>query len=46
MATVGLENIVIVDTDDVLLVCRADEAQKIRELTDELKRDETTKHFL
>lgn len=46
IATVGLENIVIVDTPDALLVCRADQAQKIRELTDKLKHDEATRELL
>lgn len=34
IAAVGLEEIVVVDTDDVLLVCDAESAQNIKKITD------------
>lgn len=38
IATVGLENMIIVDAGDVLLVCRRDRAQEVKQIVDELKR--------
>ncbi len=40
VALVGVEGLVIVDTPDALLVCRADEAQRLREVIDRLEADE------
>ena len=37
MVTIGLEDIVIVDTDDVLLVCRRDRSQEVRAVVEQLK---------
>ena len=37
IATVGIDDTVVVDTGDVLLVCKADQAQKVRELVERLK---------
>lgn len=37
LATVGLEDIVIVDTPDVTLVCKKDKAQEIKKLIEKLK---------
>jgi mannose-1-phosphate guanylyltransferase len=39
IATIGVQGLVIVDTDDALLVCRKDQEQAVRELVDTLKRD-------
>ncbi|NJO83863.1 MAG: hypothetical protein HC828_14440 [Blastochloris sp.] len=36
--TIGLENIIIVDTDDVLMVCHKDNAQDVRQVVDQLRR--------
>ena len=33
----GLENYIIVDTDDVLLICNKDEEQRIKEFTHDIK---------
>ncbi|MBD3327920.1 mannose-1-phosphate guanylyltransferase, partial [Candidatus Peregrinibacteria bacterium] len=41
IATVGLDNLVIVDTDDVLLVCKKSQSQHVKQLVQELKE---TKH--
>ena len=38
IATVGLENIVIVQTEDSLLVCRKDLSQKVKEVAETLKK--------
>lgn len=38
IVTIGVEDLVVVDTGDVLLVCRKDQAQKVRQIVDQLKR--------
>lgn len=38
IATVGLDNMIIVDAGDVLLVCPKDRAQHVKQIVDELKR--------
>jgi mannose-1-phosphate guanylyltransferase len=37
IVTIGVEDLVIVDTGDVLLVCKKDHAQKVRQAVDQLK---------
>jgi mannose-1-phosphate guanylyltransferase len=37
VVTIGLNNIVIVDTDDVILVCHKDRAQDVRDVVQRLK---------
>jgi len=39
VATIGLDDVVIIDTDDALLVCRRDRAQDIRKVVDQLTKD-------
>ena len=39
IVTIGVEDLVVVDTGDVLLVCRKDQAQKVRTVVDQLKQD-------
>ena len=38
ISAVNLENLVIIDTDDALLICRKGETQKVRQIVEELKR--------
>lgn len=38
VATIGLQDMIIVDTDDVLLVCPRDRAQDVKAVLDELQR--------
>ena len=45
IATVGIEGLVIVDTDDALLVCPRDRAQEVKALVDALKRDNKQKYL-
>jgi len=42
IVTIGVEDLVVVDTGDVLLVCRKDQAQKVRHVVDELKKTDGT----
>ncbi len=37
VATLGLNDVIVVDTEDVLLVCARDQAQQVRLLVDELR---------
>jgi len=37
IVTIGVENLIIVDTGDVLLVCRKDQAAKVRQVVSDLK---------
>jgi mannose-1-phosphate guanylyltransferase len=46
IATMGLSDLVIVDTDDVLLVCRRDRSQEVKALVDRLKQDKDCQKYL
>ncbi len=37
IVTIGIEDLVVVDTGDVLLVCKKDQAQKVRQVVSQLK---------
>jgi len=39
IVTIGVEDLVVVDTGDVLLVCRKDQAQKVRQVVNQLRED-------
>ncbi|MGB8645713.1 MAG: mannose-1-phosphate guanylyltransferase [Anaerolineae bacterium] len=45
ITTVGLENMIVVDTGDVVLVCHREDAQKVKHLVDELKRRKEEKYL-
>jgi mannose-1-phosphate guanylyltransferase len=38
IALVGIDNVIVVDTDDALLVCERSRAQDVRKVVEELKR--------
>jgi mannose-1-phosphate guanylyltransferase len=44
IVTIGVDDLVVVDTGDVLLVCRRDEAQKVRQMVLNLK-DSDSEHY-
>jgi len=44
IVTIGVDNLIVVDTGDVLLVCRKDQAAKVRQVVDDLKNSER-KHY-
>ena len=46
IATVGLDNIVVVDTGDTLLICDADQAQELRKLIETLRETEILSELL
>ena len=38
IVTIGVDDMIIVDTDDVLMVCKSDQSQKVREVVEHLKK--------
>jgi mannose-1-phosphate guanylyltransferase/mannose-6-phosphate isomerase len=46
VATIGLENVVVVDTPDATLVCRKDKAQDVKKIVDELRKRGTGEHLI
>jgi mannose-1-phosphate guanylyltransferase len=44
IVTIGVDDLVVVDAGDVLLVCRRDEAQKVRQMVQDLK-DSDREHY-
>lgn len=44
IVTIGVEDLVVVDTGDVLLVCRKDQAQQVRQVVNQLR--QTRKDFI
>lgn len=45
IATVGLKDVVVIDTDDVLLVCNKNNAQNVKDIVDQLKSTDQTKYL-
>ncbi|ACO03811.1 MAG TPA: mannose-1-phosphate guanylyltransferase/mannose-6-phosphate isomerase [Persephonella sp.] len=43
ISTIGLEDLIIVETDDVLLIAKKGEGQKVKEIVNKLKESEETK---
>ena len=43
IVTIGLDDIVVVDSGDVLLVCKADQSQKVRDVVERLKKNNQEK---
>jgi mannose-1-phosphate guanylyltransferase len=45
IATVGLSDMIVVDTDDIVLVCHKADAQKVKGLVEELKKSQREKYL-
>ena len=45
IVTIGMDDTVIVDAEDVLLVCKSDQAQKVREVVEHLKKHRQEKYL-
>jgi mannose-1-phosphate guanylyltransferase len=45
IVTIGLDDTVVVDSGDVLLICKADQAQKVREVVERLKKNKQEKYL-
>jgi mannose-1-phosphate guanylyltransferase len=46
VALVGMENVALVETDDTILVCNLDEAQGVKTVVNQLRKDDELKKFL
>jgi len=45
IVTIGIDDTVVVDAGDVLLICKADQAQKVREVVDHLRNHRQEKYL-
>ena len=45
VVTIGLDDVVVVDSGDVLLVCKADQSQKVRDVVEQLKKKNQEKYL-
>jgi mannose-1-phosphate guanylyltransferase len=45
IVTIGLENVIVVDSKDALLVCRRDQAQQVRQVIDNLKKSKQEEYL-
>lgn len=45
VVTIGVEDLIVVDSGDVLLICRRDRAQRVRQVVEELKRAGKTRYL-
>ena len=45
VVTIGVDDMVLVDTGDVLLVCKSDQAQKVRDVVEHLKKHRQEKYL-
>jgi mannose-1-phosphate guanylyltransferase len=43
IVTIGLENLIVVDTPDALLICRSDRSQDVKKIVDRLKKEDPSK---
>jgi mannose-1-phosphate guanylyltransferase len=45
IGVVGVENLIVVDTDDALLICRMDNSQQVRDLVEAMEKSGKAKHL-
>jgi mannose-1-phosphate guanylyltransferase len=45
VVTIGLDDVVIVDAGDVLMVCQVDQAQKVKDVVEHLKKHHQEKYL-
>jgi mannose-1-phosphate guanylyltransferase len=45
VVTIGVDDMILVDTGDVLLVCKSDQAQKVRDVVEHLKKHRQEKYL-
>ncbi|MEO8398847.1 MAG: mannose-1-phosphate guanylyltransferase, partial [Ignavibacteriaceae bacterium] len=44
-AVMGVENLIIINTDDALLICRRDQSQDVKKVVDHLKMNKLTEYL-
>lgn len=45
IVTIGLDDMVVVDSGDVLMICKVDQSQKVRDVVEYLKKDKKEKYL-
>ena len=45
VVTIGLDDVVVVDSDEVLMICKTDQAQKVRDVVEHLKKHNQEKYL-
>lgn len=45
IVTIGVDDMIIVDTDDILLVCKSDQSQSVRDIVEHLKKHRQEKYL-
>jgi hypothetical protein len=45
VVTIGLDDVVVVDAGDVLLVCKTDQSQKVKNVVEHLKKHNEEKYL-
>src|SRR5258706_485769 len=45
IVTIGLDSVVVVDADDVLMICKTDQSQKVRDVVEHLKKHNQEKYL-
>jgi hypothetical protein len=45
IVTIGLDDVVVVDSEEVLMVCKTDQAQKVRDVVEHLKKHNQEKYL-
>jgi mannose-1-phosphate guanylyltransferase len=45
IATIGVDGMIIVDTEDILLVCKSDQSQSVRDIVEHLKKHRQEKYL-
>jgi mannose-1-phosphate guanylyltransferase len=45
IVTIGLDDMVVVDADDVLMICKVDQSQKVRDVVEHLKKHNQEKYL-
>ena len=46
IALVGVENLVVIETEDAILICPRDQSQRVRDVVSKLKEDDELKNYL
>jgi hypothetical protein len=45
IVTIGLENVVVVDTPDVVMICKTDQSQKVKDVVEHLRKHNQEKYL-
>ena len=45
VVTIGVDDMVIIDTGDVLMVCKSDQSQKVKDVVEHLRKHRQEKYF-